>query len=69
MTRILCSFAFTATALVMSCAANPSAPSPVKKEDPPAATLRHPDALLARHAAGEQCEAGARRAGLHDHSA
>lgn len=38
MNRMFCSFGFAATAFVMSCAANPSAPSPVKKEEPPASS-------------------------------
>ena len=67
MKRTLPTLAFAATVFMVSCAANPNAPSPVKKEDPPAAS-RPPnaDALLALNAATND-EADARCAGLRRH--
>ena len=69
MSRTLPTLAFTATVFMMSCAANPNAPSPVKRDDPDAAGMRFrvPDALLVQHAV-TQCQADARGAGLHPHS-
>lgn len=66
--RLLGSLIVGVTAVALSCAANPNAPSPVKKDDPAAIGLRAPDALLVQHAV-TQCQADARGAGLHDHAA
>jgi hypothetical protein len=55
--RLLSSMLFATTALVMSCAANPTGPSPKKEEPPVAFELRAPDAMLT-HARVERRQAG-----------
>ena len=65
MNRMFCSFAFTAMALVMSCAANPNAPSPVKEDPPTSSSILTVKALFALNAVRPQGEADAGRASLH----
>ena len=61
MSRTLPALAFTATVLMMSCAANPNAPSPVKGDEAAAMNLLTPRTLVAVNTARAQCVAGPRR--------
>ena len=61
MTRRLVSSVLFISAFVMSCASNPNAPSPVKKEPAAASEGRDPNAILVLNLEGGQVGASARR--------
>ena len=44
--RVVGSLVFSATALMLSCAANPNAPSPIKEDPPAAFEFRAPHTTL-----------------------